>query len=88
MFTETNRALIIIEALLMGIRINIGGRTYCLSDQYELCVPPAADPDRLLKVNFGDVDLLDYVTLARDATEEEIIYIAANIGLNKPLPIR
>src|SRR5712691_6259158 len=60
------RVLTILKALFMGRSIDIGDRKYVLSEDYALCVPAYKQNksqcmQTLLKVNFGDVSLEDYL---------------------------
>lgn len=81
----TPKAVTILKALLMGMRIKIGARTYLMDADYRLCSPGynvGTGEEVLLAVDFGGVYLQNFIALCESATEDEMIAIGANLALN------
>jgi hypothetical protein len=79
------KSIILLQALLAGERCKIGNYVYCFSDDNRLCVVGMNETENkevLLAVNFGDVNIQDFIGLAETMTPNEITVIAANAVLH------
>lgn len=83
MMTKTIKVL---EALMNGHRIRVGGRIFCFDENYRLCQVAYNDMggEKLLIVNMGDgISLAGFIRFCDDITQEEMDIIIANLGLNR-----
>jgi hypothetical protein len=77
-------AVIVLNVLSEGHRINKDGKVFCLSQAGELCqVVPTEESEVLLKVNFGDFRLHSFINWCNTFTEEEMVDIAFSSALGE-----
>lgn len=82
---KRHNAVIIIEALTMGLEIFIANRVYCLDDNNELC-SRAYGPNeekKWLKVGFGGTTIAHLIDWSSRMSDREIISLQADMALNK-----
>lgn len=77
------KAVILMEALLMGLEINYDGRIYLLDVKNELCIRAANDRDKLLKIGFGGTTLTEFISWAERMPESRMLVIQGDMALNK-----
>lgn len=77
------KSLIVLEALLMGIPIELSGYE-CTLINNQLCIPMFDEQGERLDKMFGlDMPLRGFLNYCNAMSEDEVIAIAMNIVLNK-----
>lgn len=83
------KSIILLECLLAGLSVKKGEENYCLSDDYSLCMICEKYRDDkligecLVKVNFGDFTLQNFINWANTFSLEDITINSANKVLNE-----
>lgn len=87
-----DNAVIILQALLMGLEVEIGERRYCLGvtdDSEHLCVigqsenTQTGEKKKVLLGVWSEWSLATYLAICQDVTDDQIAVIAAEIALNE-----
>ena len=74
-----NKSPAILNVLLEGIPIEIQGKQYCLDSEYNFCEKRG---DLLLKVNFGDFSIKNYINFIETMSADEFYLAMATRVLN------
>lgn len=74
-------AVIILSALLDGLPVTIGNVVYRLDDGFHLCIEAEEPKGQLLKVLSCELNY--FITLCKQASDEEICAVVSNLVLNK-----
>lgn len=79
------RVLIVIKALFRGHSIKFRDYIFRLDADFNLCavIHSSSTGEVLVKVNFGDYNLRNYVAWVHELSDSDIDLIVANLALNE-----
>ena len=83
-----NNGMIVLNALLAGRKVKIGDETWCMSEDYEVCMPgkryKAGDEENYEEVAVRvDMTVGTFFKMCEKLTENELFVIGANTVLTE-----
>lgn len=81
-----NKPIFVLKQLLDGASVVVDDQEYLFDADNHLCLKVANTPNNklvLLKVNFGDVSIAQFIEWANKISDDDLVIAAGNAVLNK-----